>query len=224
MVRAGGGAALTLADRPAALYRLRSYFRVGIADVRRKSEADVRLLRPYMTLRMGRLAPAAIGLDRPLRQTATMHRRAGLIPAPAQRHVSVQPDCSICLERRKCSQVVALDSIGDGFEIFDPIRSDLDENRLTPVVVTIRGARQRDNTVAGRAHDIDHPNPCNLNGGANLPTRMPAVDDPPILNGIDVRSFGIKSNSRNSVARHSANQVPVKDRIRQEAGRKRQRV
>ena len=42
MVRAGGGAASTLADRSAALYRPCSYFRVGIADVSRKSEADVR--------------------------------------------------------------------------------------------------------------------------------------------------------------------------------------
>jgi hypothetical protein len=35
----------TLADRSAALYRPCSYFRVGIADVSRKSEADVRPLR-----------------------------------------------------------------------------------------------------------------------------------------------------------------------------------
>jgi hypothetical protein len=112
-----------------------------------------------------------------------------------------------CLKRWKCSQVVALDSIGDGFEIFDPIRSDLDENRLSTVVVAIRVARQRDDTVAGRAHDIDHPEPCNLNGGANLPSHMSAVDDHPILNGFDVRSLGIQSNSRNSVAHH-------KDRVK----------
>ena len=40
MVRAIEGQASTLADRPPALYRPCSYFRVGLADVRRKSEAD----------------------------------------------------------------------------------------------------------------------------------------------------------------------------------------
>ena len=84
--------------------------------------------------------------------------------------------------------------LGDGFEIFDPIRSDLDENRPSTVVVAIRVARQRDDTVAGRAHDIDHSNPCHLNGGTNLPTSTPAGDDPPILNGIDVRALGVQSN------------------------------
>jgi hypothetical protein len=44
MARARGGAIATLADHSAALYRPCSYFRVGIADVSRKSEADVRLL------------------------------------------------------------------------------------------------------------------------------------------------------------------------------------
>jgi hypothetical protein len=107
-------------------------------------------------------------------------------------------------ESWKCSQVVALDSIGDGFEIFDPIRSDLDDNPLSHVLVTIRIVGQRGDTVAGCTHDINHPEPCNLNGGANLPTRIPAGDDPPILNGIDVRPLDIQSNSRNSVARHSA--------------------
>ena len=95
------------------------------------------------------------------------------------------------LESWKCSQVVALDSIGDGFETFDPIRPDLDENRLSRVVVAIRIVGQRDDTVAGRTHDINHPEPCNLNGEANLPTRIPAGDDPPILNGIDVRPLDI---------------------------------
>jgi hypothetical protein len=67
MVRAGGEAASTFADRSAALYRPRSYFRVGIADVSRKSEADVApAVTLYLTLRTGRLAPAAIGLDRQL--------------------------------------------------------------------------------------------------------------------------------------------------------------
>src|ERR1700720_1274860 len=86
------------------------------------------------------------------------------------------------LESWQCSQVVAVDSIGDGFEIFDPIRPDLDENRLSHVVVTIRIVGQRDDPVAGRTHDINHPEPCNLDGRANLPTRIPARDDPPILN------------------------------------------
>jgi hypothetical protein len=53
MVRDGGGAASTLADRSAALYRPCSYFRVGIADVSRKSEADVRLLRARHAARRG---------------------------------------------------------------------------------------------------------------------------------------------------------------------------
>ena len=45
MVRAGGGATSTLADRSAALYRSCSDFRVGIADVNRKSEADAQALK-----------------------------------------------------------------------------------------------------------------------------------------------------------------------------------
>lgn len=124
----------------------------------------------------------------------------GVVAIPAHTSTSARPR----LERWKRSQVVALDSIGDGFEIFDPIRPDLDENGLSHVVVTIRIVGQRDDTVAGRTHDINHPEPCNLNGGANLPTRVPAGDDPTILNGIDVRRLDIQSNSRNSVARHSA--------------------
>src|ERR1700730_2260273 len=129
-------------------------------------------------------------------------RLAGLpdIAIPERSSTSARPR----LERWKRSQVVALDSIGDGFEIFDPIRPDLDENGLSHVVVTIRIVGQRDDTVAGRAQDINHPEPCNLNGGANLPTRVPAGDDPTILNGIDVRPLDIQSNSRNSVARHNA--------------------